>query len=526
MPLEFLRSFRVRLAFFFILAMAAAAASADFLIYRYALRSQFEQLRQKLSAVAQTAASAVDVPALQAIPQNKEGIDSPQYQQIAKNLNKIKDAVAGIKYIYILAYSGKPGILKFIVDAEAGEADTQGPQTYPGYEYDATRFPEMVKGFEGPAADRTLEKDEWGVFLSGYAPIRDASGKAVAILGVDMRAEDVYSVQKEVRKRAVSVFILGLGLAIIFSFFISAGVSRRIRELTRGVDRLAQGDFDHRIAEKGDDELARLIRFFNKMSGALKFYMEELRRTTAEKERLVKEIEIARGIQQSFLPAACPEIEGFEIAAVNLPARMVGGDFYDFIPIEKDKWGLVIADVSGKGVPAALFMALSRTLVRASASVTLSPDQALNRANDLILQDAKTNMFVTLFYAVLDAKMRTLKYANAGHNPALHVRGGASDIVLLKAQTMPLGIMSDIRARTEEIALQKGDVILLYTDGVTEAVNENKAWFDMERLETLTRNNRHLSAQVIIRKVQDEVADFVGNQPQFDDITLMVIKVV
>ncbi|MBM3250458.1 MAG: PP2C family protein-serine/threonine phosphatase, partial [Candidatus Omnitrophica bacterium] len=236
--------------------------------------------------------------------------------------------------------------------------------------------------------------------------------------------------------------------------------------------------------------------------------------------------EIARGIQQSFLPAACPEIEGFEIAAVNLPARMVGGDFYDFIPIEKDKWGLVIADVSGKGVPAALFMALSRTLVRASASVTLSPDQALNRANDLILQDAKTNMFVTLFYAVLDAKMRTLKYANAGHNPALHVRGGASDIVLLKAQTMPLGIMSDIRARTEEIALQKGDVILLYTDGVTEAVNENKAWFDMERLETLTRNNRHLSAQVIIRKVQDEVADFVGNQPQFDDITLMVIKAV
>ena len=136
-----------------------------------------------------------------------------------------------------------------------------------------------------------------------------------------------------------------------------------------------------------------------------------------ELERRAYEMEIAAGIQQSFLPESPPRIEGVELAALNLPAREVGGDFYDFIPVSQDKWGLVIAVVSGKGVPAALFMALSRTLVRANAIGNPTVSGAIRRANDLIVEDDRANMFVTLFYSVLDPKRKTLSYVNAGHNP-------------------------------------------------------------------------------------------------------------
>ncbi len=518
------RSFRSRMMLFFVLAMVFAGATSNFLIYRYALKSQFEQLREKLMAIAQTASIVVDVPALEAIPLEREGLRNTNYLAIHEKLEKIKSSIPTVKYLYILKKTEKPGILQFIIDANMGLADDNGPTSYPGDEYDASRFPEMMQGFEGPAADRVLTEDAWGVFLSGYAPIRDQSGEVVAILGVDMTAQDVHAVQKEVQRRAIIVFILGIILAVLFGFFISHGVSRQIRELTQGVKRVATGDLDSQVAVKGVDEIAQLAGYFNQMSVDLKRHINELQRTTAEKERLVKEIEIARGIQQSFLPDSVPQIEGIEIAVANFPARTVGGDFYDFIPIEKDKWGLVIADVSGKGVPAALFMALSRTLMRASAAVTLSPAQAVNHANDLILQDSKANMFVTLFYALLDAKNKTLTYANAGHNPPLLLSKTATDIVLLKAEAIPLGIMLNIEAKNQEIALEKGDIVVLYTDGVTEARSENKGQFEIERLENLLRDNRLLSAQGIMRKIENELTAFVGGQPQFDDITLMIIK--
>jgi sigma-B regulation protein RsbU (phosphoserine phosphatase) len=235
-------------------------------------------------------------------------------------------------------------------------------------------------------------------------------------------------------------------------------------------------------------------------------------------------LEIAKGIQQSFLPDVAPSIEGFDIAAMSLPARMVGGDFYDFIPIDKDKWGLVVADVSGKGVPAALFMALSRTLVRATTKGKSSLEDSIKQANQLIVEDSKTNMFVTLFYAVLDSKKMSLKYVNAGHNPPLLFKGGSSDILLLEAMGIPLGVLADRDISSKEVKMKKGDVAVLYTDGVTEALNDKGEQFEVERLSEIVRQNRNLSAAEIIQSIQQELEGFVGKRPQFDDITLMVVK--
>ncbi len=243
-----------------------------------------------------------------------------------------------------------------------------------------------------------------------------------------------------------------------------------------------------------------------------------------ELERKRYELKMAHDIQQSFLPDAIPFLKGFELAAQNLPAKEVGGDFYDFIPISEDKIGVTIADVSGKGVPAALFMALSRTIVRANA--TRSPDVVgvIQDANRLITADAKSGMFVTLFYAILDLREKTLTYVNAGHNPPVMFKGKTSELIMLRAKGIALGAMEDIQLEERKIILKGGDMVVFYTDGVTEAEDEKERQFGQERLFKTIKKNHNLSANDMIEKIEEAVLSFCGKQPQFDDITLMVLK--
>ncbi len=203
----------------------------------------------------------------------------------------------------------------------------------------------------------------------------------------------------------------------------------------------------------------------------------------------------------------------------------VGGDFYDFIPIDPDHWGLVIADVSGKGIPAALFMALSRTLIRACTKRIHAPAEAIREANSLIVDDSKSSMFVTLFYAILDTKEKTIRYVNAGHNPPLLLNAGdQGDIALLKAEGIALGVVDDIALQSVDIPLSPGDIMVLFTDGVTEAINEQNEEFGQARLVKAIRETRMLSAREIRKHIFDEINRFAGNQQQADDITLIVIK--
>jgi sigma-B regulation protein RsbU (phosphoserine phosphatase) len=255
------------------------------------------------------------------------------------------------------------------------------------------------------------------------------------------------------------------------------------------------------------------------------------RKTAAEKEifrreleRTEFEMETAKGIQQSLLPEFPPRIEGFELAALNLPARQVGGDFYDFIPVSKDKWGIIIADVSGKGVPAALFMALSRTLVRANVADDTTASQAMQKANHLISQEAKMGMFVTLFYAVLDPQKRRLQYVNAGHNPPLAVKKSSGDVILLRAKGIAMGVIDDAVLEEKEIELDSNDIVVFYTDGITEAINGAGEQFGEKRLIETINQNMDVSAKELIGRVKDKVFTFAQGQPQHDDFTLVVLK--
>ena len=269
------------------------------------------------------------------------------------------------------------------------------------------------------------------------------------------------------------------------------------------------------------------------------FIIENLRserRMLAERDVLLREMErkntelaIAAEIQQSFLPETITQIEGFDIAAKSIMAKEVGGDFFDVIPFEvipmkNDRLGLMIADVSGKGIPAALFMALSRIVVRVNASWHQDkPADAIRDANAIITADSKSGMFVTLFYGVLDARSMTLSYVNAGHNPPMICRPDGS-FSELPATGIAMGAMADADYSADSVRLGAGDVMVLYTDGITEAENVRLEMFGTDRLEAVIRNFRTLSSQEISGKILDAIKEFCGDHPQSDDITLMVIR--
>src|SRR5512136_2726802 len=217
-------------------------------------------------------------------------------------------------------------------------------------------------------------------------------------------------------------------------------------------------------------------------------------------------------------------VPGYQLAAAWRSARRVGGDFYDFMLLSNGNVGIAIADVADKGVPAALFMALSRTLMRATSMSGRTPADALRRTNTLIISDARSDLFVTVFYGLLHPRSGSFTYANAGHNPPLWLNVRTGVVQRLQLHGMALGVMPDAPLSEHAIQIEPGDVLALYTDGVTEALNIAGEEFGVERLEQVVRANAAHKAEEIVAAIQAAVDEFVGNEPPFDDFTLVVLK--
>jgi len=247
-----------------------------------------------------------------------------------------------------------------------------------------------------------------------------------------------------------------------------------------------------------------------------------LQTSVTERRRLEQELEVARSIQASFIPDTAPEVPGWEVAAVWRAARQVSGDFYDFVPLPDGLWGLVIADVADKGTPAALFMAVCRTLLRAAAVSQRSPARTLMQVNDLLLSDAGTDLFVTMFYAVWDPQTATVTYASGGHNPPLLVRA-SGEIVELDSRGIALGVIRDIELEEHRVTLEPGDMLVAYTDGVTEAMKNNYVQWGVERFREALARAPH-GADATVQHVLHEIDQFVSGAHQSDDLTMWVLR--
>jgi sigma-B regulation protein RsbU (phosphoserine phosphatase) len=260
-------------------------------------------------------------------------------------------------------------------------------------------------------------------------------------------------------------------------------------------------------------------------SAAIAIENARLYQVAVERGRLERELQMARETQASLLPRETPQVPGWEFAARWQPARQVAGDYYDFIPLDDGKLGLVIADVSDKGMPAALFMAMTRSTIRASVGHAPSPVEGIALANRLICADAAGGMFVTLFYALLDPATGEMTYVNAGHNPPLLQRAnghaGPDHLVELGRTGMALGVIDDATFEQRSVQIQVGDMVLFYTDGITEAVDAQNQEFGIPRLLRVLENAQPAH---VIDAIEAALHAYVGDTPPFDDMTIVALR--
>ncbi len=253
-----------------------------------------------------------------------------------------------------------------------------------------------------------------------------------------------------------------------------------------------------------------------------------IHREAHEKRAIEGELKNAREVQRILLPQHDPVVSGFRISGTNLPARIISGDYYDYVDLGDQKFGIVIADVSGKGVPAGLLMAMCRSALRSVASGEMSPSKAMAAVNRQLFPDIREDMFISMTYSILDAATGKLTLSRAGHEPALFFRRDTGKVELLRSPGLALGIDSgavfERVTRDQEIELKSGDCVLFYTDGVKEAVDAQDEEFGMERMSEAFRAAAPLGAEAVLIEMQNELKRFTGDGPQMDDITLVAIE--
>jgi len=282
---------------------------------------------------------------------------------------------------------------------------------------------------------------------------------------------------------------------------------------------------DNRRPRQLDEDQVRFLQLLANQA-AIAIETARLHQEALKRQRMVEELSVAQQIQLSLLPKGLPLVPGWEFAAFYRPARQIGGDFYDFfdLPGKIGEWGIIIADVADKGVPSALYMALCRTVIRTTAFTGRSPASALMRASDLILNDSQSDLFLSAFYAKLDTDTGRLIYCNAGHNPALWLRAASDEFEQLTTQGIILGAFESIELEERRVDIAPGDVIVFYTDGVTEAIDPDEREFGLERLRRVITSHADASASQILEAVVNAVDAFAGDAPPFDDLTMVVVK--
>jgi serine phosphatase RsbU (regulator of sigma subunit) len=323
------------------------------------------------------------------------------------------------------------------------------------------------------------------------------------------------------------VFLVVYAVALALGLGLARQITRGVHELSIGTSRLRAGGFGHVIPIRSRDQLGELAASFNEMSRDI----QQLMRAEAEKERLEEELRIARAIQMSLLPGDdLVRMRGVRVAALCLPAAEVGGDYYDVLPLGPTRMGVLVADVSGKGTSAALYMAELKGLVLSLSRIHESPARLLSEANRILAANMDSRSFVTMTYAVVDTAARRMRFARAGHNPVIHLEARTRRTRVLAPAGLGLGLDPGDRfdqiLQEDEVALDPGDFFLFFTDGLSEAMNAGAELFGEGRLRRILEESEGLDSEAMKERILAEVRQFVGEAAPHDDMTLVVLKVV
>jgi sigma-B regulation protein RsbU (phosphoserine phosphatase) len=377
----------------------------------------------------------------------------------------------------------------------------------------------MMAGGSGfvPTTDPRNKQAAW----IAYEPVKSSGFSLGLVYPTAAVMGEAFALRRElIALGAVAVIALFVALIVI-----SRSISRPVAALAAAAREVAAGNFDQKIDATGaTDEVRNLARAFTRMTRDLQMRMQELRYTTTLKERLEGELAGARAIQMALLSQDFPATPEFEIHAVVRPAREIGGDFYDFYRLDEDRYVFLIADVSGKGIPAALFMAVTKTLLKASSSGELSPGEIVARVNNGLCAETDTGMFVTLLYALLNTATGEIEFCNAGHLPPFLVRENGDVSPLDAPNCAALGLLRDLEYGTARTHLAPGDTLFLFTDGVTEALDGRREFYSPQRLQIVLRDVHGLPVSRITRGVVQDVRSFSGEHGQSDDISVLALR--
>ena len=380
----------------------------------------------------------------------------------------------------------------------------------------------MISGKSGFVPFKSLRtgKKCWMV----YAPFSSSGWSLAVLFPQDELMADVVRLNRTV----IYLGLIGFLFLLVVIVLIARSITRPLSALANATGDIAAGNLDIELPPiKSLDEVGKLSHSFGDMKSSLKQYIEELTETTAAKERIESELKIAHDIQMGMLPKifpAFPNRKEFEIYATIEPAKDVGGDLYDFFFLDEDHLCFTVGDVSGKGVPASLFMAITQTLVKTKATKGLISSTVLSRVNEDLSLDNPSLMFVTLFLGILNIRTGDLEYCNGGHNPPYIIRANGELESVETTNGMALGVVEDFHYKSKKVLLQKGDSLFLYSDGVTEAMNENDELFTEERLEKELKLLKDRPIQDLINGITEKLRAFSKGAPQSDDITMMRLK--
>ncbi len=508
--------------------LTCVALSISYTVFAQETDSYYTRLAHNLS---RTGTSYIDGDIINEYINGRE--PDAAYQSMLDNLYKLKEN-NDILYLYVekLTTANATTIMDTDLSETSFRLGDQQP-IHPNF------VPTAERMLAGEEITPTITNSKYGWLVTTYAPIRDSQGNIVAHLGVDISMDDIMKARRDFVLMLVFALSAGAALCILIMVQISK------RTLVNPVNLIAKAA-DSYVTEKSSgshpektsaelfeirtgDEIENLAKAVLQMEQDINTYIRDLTFVTAEKERVSVELNLATRIQAGLLPRVFPPYPDnpfFDIYASMQPAKEIGGDFYDFFMVNDDQVALVIADVSGKGIPAALFMMMSKTMIKNYIQSGMSIVEAFKTSNNSLCENNEGGLFVTAWLAVITLSTGVMQWVNAGHNRPLLSRAGAPYVELDQHSGFVLAGLEDTIYRSQEVTLGPGDRVYVYTDGVNEATNaQNEMYGDARLIATLS----HTGAEPIkgvVQSVQTDIDAFVKDAPQFDDITMLVFEYV
>lgn len=484
--------------------------------------------------VADTAAQLVDADEIENYAKN--GAETKEYKEVWESLSKLCNS-SGSTFIYVII----PDLTDYahitFLFSTIHENSKFSRYDF-GYVRETTNdeYREKYRAlYNGSSTREIVIRDkgyiETEAHITALIPLKDSTGQTKAILCVQRQMDELISVRHQYLLRVTVVLVvLALFVVIMQSLYLYRIFLMPMKMITDEAGRFAAENVTTgcKLTEtiRHKDEIGVLASSIDHMEEQIINYVDNLTKITAEKERINTELVLATKIQANMLPNIFPPYphrQDFDIFASMTPAKEVGGDFYDFFLIDDDHLGLVIADVSGKGIPAALFMMSSKILIENIAMSNLEPAEVLTKANEQICKDNKANMFVTVWYGILEISTGRVKAANAGHEFPVLKRGDKFELYKDK-HGLVLGIMDGIKYVQYEFEMDHGDTLFLYTDGVPEAMDDKNELFGNDRMLSALNIEPDTDPKCLTENVKSEVDRFVDDAKQFDDLTMLCVK--